>query len=159
MIYILYISYCSYKTDSEKHLVDMKSWFQARGYPNGLVQMEMNEVKFSGEWDKNKTRIKSKRVPLVITIHLLLKGCGIIIRKNLYLFYQKAQRVFTPGSMITFHSARKLSSYLVRAKLYPLERLLVIVSVMVNDMKFVTMLQKHRLKHRNSKYLKNKSSI
>ena len=35
---------------------------------------------------------------------------------------QEAQRVFTPGPMITFHSARKLSSYLVRAKLYPLER-------------------------------------
>ena len=131
LIYILYISYCSYKTDSEKHLVDMKSWFQARGYPNDLVQMEMNEVKFSGDWDKNKTNKKSKREPLVITFHLLLKGCGIIIRKNLY---QKSQRVFTPGSMITFHSASKLSSYLVRAKLYPLERLLVIVSVMVNDM-------------------------
>ena len=159
MIYILYISYCSYKTDSEKHFVDMKSWFQARGYPNDLVQMEMNEINFSGDWDKNKTNKKSKRVPLVITFHLLLKGCGIIIRKNLYLLCQKAQRVFAPGSMITFRSARKLSSYLIRAKLYPLERLLVIVGVMVNDMKFVTMLQKHRLKHRNSKYLKNTSSI
>ena len=49
LIYILYISYCSYKTDSEKHFVDMKSWFQARGYPNDLVQMEMNEIKFSGD--------------------------------------------------------------------------------------------------------------
>ena len=28
---------CSYKTDFEKHLVDMKSWFQARGYPSGLI--------------------------------------------------------------------------------------------------------------------------
>ena len=35
---------------------------------------------------------------------------------------QEDQRVFTPGPMITFRSARKLSSYLVRAKLYPLER-------------------------------------
>ena len=35
---------------------------------------------------------------------------------------QEAQRVFTPGPMITFRSARKLSSYLVRTKLYPLER-------------------------------------
>ena len=49
LIYILYICYCSYKTDSEKHFVDMKSWFQARGYPNDLVQMEMNEIKFSGD--------------------------------------------------------------------------------------------------------------
>ena len=35
---------------------------------------------------------------------------------------QKAQRVFTPGPMITFRSTRKLSSYLVRAKLYALEK-------------------------------------
>ena len=35
---------------------------------------------------------------------------------------QEAQRGFTPGPTITFRSARKLSSYLVRAKLYPLER-------------------------------------
>ena len=36
-------------------------------------------------------------------------------------------RVFTPGPMISFGSARKLSSYLVRAKLYPLERTFVSV--------------------------------
>ena len=35
---------------------------------------------------------------------------------------QEAQRVFTHGPMITFPSARKLSSYLVRAKLYRLEK-------------------------------------
>ena len=39
----------SYKTDFEKHLVDMKSWFQARGYPSDLVQKETNKVKFSGD--------------------------------------------------------------------------------------------------------------
>ena len=108
---------CYYKTDFEKHLVDMKSWFQARGYPSGLIQKEMNKVKFSGHWDKNKAKKKSKGVPLVITFHPLLKDVGSIIYKNLYLLYtdQEAQRVFLPGPMITFCSARKLSSYLVRA--------------------------------------------
>ena len=32
------------------------------------------------------------------------------------------KNVFTPAPMISFHSAKKLNSYLVRAKLYPLER-------------------------------------
>ena len=64
---------CSYKTDFEKHLVDMKSWFQARGYLNDLIQKEMNKVKFSGHWDKNKAKKESKGVPLVITFHPLLK--------------------------------------------------------------------------------------
>ena len=114
----------SYKTDFGKHLVDMKSWFQARGYSSDLVQKEMNKVKFSGNWDKNKTKKKSKGVPLVITFHPLLKDTGNIMHKNLYLLYmdQEAQRVFTPGPMVTFYSARKLSRYLVRAKFYPLER-------------------------------------
>ena len=115
---------CSYKTDFEKHLVDMKSWFQARGYPSDLIQKEMNKVKFSCHWNKNKTKKKSKGVPLAITFHPLLKDVGNIIHKNLCLLYkdQKTQRVFMTGPMITFRSARKLSSYLVRAKLYLLER-------------------------------------
>ena len=64
-------------------------------------------------------------VPLVITFHPLLKDVGNIIHKNLYLLYtdQEAQRAFTPGPMITFRSARKLSSYMTRAKLYPLEKI------------------------------------
>ena len=55
---------------------------------------------------------------------------------------EEAQRVFTPGLIKTFRSARKLSSYLVRAKLYPLEQ--TVGTCKVNDVKFVTMLQKHR---------------
>ena len=35
---------------------------------------------------------------------------------------EQAKKVFTPGPMISFCSGRKLSSYLVRAKLYPIER-------------------------------------
>ena len=45
----------------------MKSWFQARGYQIDLIQKEMNKVKFSDHWDKNKAQKKSKGVPLVIT--------------------------------------------------------------------------------------------
>ena len=35
---------------------------------------------------------------------------------------EEVKRVFTPGPMVSFRSSRKLSSYLVRAKLYPTER-------------------------------------
>ena len=35
---------------------------------------------------------------------------------------EEAKKVFTPGTMIFFRSARKLSSYLVRAKLHPIEK-------------------------------------
>ena len=35
---------------------------------------------------------------------------------------EEVKNVFNPGPMISFRGARKLSSYLVRAKLYPFER-------------------------------------
>ena len=35
---------------------------------------------------------------------------------------QEVKRTFTPQPMVSYRSARKLSSYLVRAKLYPIER-------------------------------------
>ena len=34
----------------------------------------------------------------------------------------EAEAVFLPGSMVLFSSAHKINSYLVRARLYPLER-------------------------------------
>ena len=73
----------------------MKSWFQARGYPSGLIQKEMNKVKFSGHWDKNKAKKKSKGVPLVITFHPLLKDVGNIIHKiSIYNTWTKMLKEF-----------------------------------------------------------------
>ena len=45
-------------------------------------------------------------------------------QQKLRLFYidQEVNKVFIPKPMVSFRSARKLSSYLVRAKLYSLER-------------------------------------
>ena len=53
-----------------------------------------------------------------------LKSMNKIILKYLDLLYidKEVKRVFTPKPMISFWGARKLSSYLVRAKLYPTER-------------------------------------
>ena len=62
-------------------------------------------------------------MPLVVTYQPLLKDIGNIVHKKLYLLYmdQEAQKRFTPRPMITFRSAKKLSGYFVRDKLYPLE--------------------------------------
>ena len=87
----------------------MKSWFQARGYPSDLFKKKWLKVNVQAI---GQTKQKLKGLPLVITFYLLIKSFGNIIHKDLYLLYmnQEAQRVFTPGPMITFRSARKLSS-------------------------------------------------
>ena len=108
---------CSQAEDFRKHTTELRSWFYKTGYPKGLVEREMRKVKRRKEREK-------KRVPFVITYNPSLKNIGRIINQNLYILCinEEVKTVFTPAPMISFRSARKLSSYLVRAKLYPLER-------------------------------------
>ena len=114
---------CYDKTDFERHLDDMKSWFQARSYPKHLAQKEMSKVRFNKE-NSNTKQSKSKGVTFVVTYHPLLKSFQSLINKHLNILYldENAKEVFMPGTIVTFRSSRKLSSYLVRAMLYPLER-------------------------------------
>ena len=67
----------------------------------------------------------SKGVSLVITFHPKFKSVGQLLNKHLHILYmdQEAKIVFAPGPMATFCSAHKLSSYLVRAKFYPIEQI------------------------------------
>ena len=113
---------CSHETDFRKHTTEMKSWFLKRGYPNNVIEKEMKKVKFSKISSTRKGN--AKVVPLVVTYHPGLKNINQIINKDLHLLYmdQEVKKVFTPKPMVSFRSARKLSSYLVRAKLYPLKR-------------------------------------
>ena len=119
----LRVSTISFKAeDFRKHTTEMKSWFYKRGYPKGLVEKKVGKVKFSGYTTRNKRQ--KKGIPLVITYHLSLKNIGRLINQNFYILYmnEDVENVFIPTLMISFCSARKLSSYLVRAKLCPLER-------------------------------------
>ena len=100
----------------------MKEWFIKRGYPESVIDKEMKKVRFSEQGQKSKK--VEKGVPFVVTYHPLLSKLSSIIHRNLYLLYmnQEVKNVFTPGPIVSYRSARKINSYLVRAKLYPLER-------------------------------------
>ena len=103
-----------------------KKWNCGSG-KESLIRSEMNKVKFSNlRLKSNDKNHKMKGIPLVVWYHPLLKFLSGIIDKNLSTLYmdKEVKKVFTLRSMVSFHrhSARKLSSYLIRAKLYPLER-------------------------------------
>ena len=101
----------------------MKIWFQKRGYPENVIENEMKKVNFPSF---NKVqRKKSKDIPFIVTYHPLLKQLEGILRSNKYLLNMNAEekQTFTPVPMVSYRSARKLSSYLVRAKLYPIDRI------------------------------------
>ena len=66
-----------------------------------------------------------KGIAFVVTYHTtLLNKLTFTIYKNLYLLYmnQEFKNVFTTGPILSFRTAMKIGSYLVSAKLCPLER-------------------------------------
>ena len=81
----------------------------------------MKKVNFG----KSRSKTKSATgVSFVVTYHPRLKALSKIIDENLNLLYinDKVKYTFTPRPMVSFRTSRKLSSYLVRAKLCLLER-------------------------------------
>ena len=130
---------CSYKNDFEKHLEEMKSCFRVRGYPDNVMKKEMDKVCFLKSTGSKSKSQESKGVPLVLAFHTKFKLIKLL-NTHLHMLYmdQETKNVFTPGPMATFRSARKLSSHIVRAKLYPIENeLLVRINVKVNVARFV----------------------
>ena len=113
---------CSEKKNFLKHMNEMKLWFLKRGYPENIVDQELGKVESSES--SRRTNKKDKGVCLVATYHPLLQNIGRIFHRHLDLLYtdQEVERVFTPGPMASLRSSRKISSYLVRAKLYPVEK-------------------------------------
>ena len=99
----------------------MKIWFQKRGYLQNIIKNELKKVKFPS---CNKAQRK-KGIAFVVTYHPLLKQLKGILRRNMYLLNMNVEvkQTFTPVPMVSNRSYRKLSSYLVRAKLYPKERI------------------------------------
>ena len=92
--------------------------------PAEIIHKKMSKVKFNFSKKINPKEKEEKVVPLVVTYHSSLNCLNKIIRRNLYLLHisDQVKKVFSPKPMIFFRSAKKLSSYLVRAKLYPIKR-------------------------------------
>ena len=113
---------CSLEKDFNYHKLNTKEWFIKRGYPESVIEKEMKKIRFSKQNQKSKKVVKGQ--PFVVTYHSLLNKLSSRIYRKFYLLYmnQEVKNIFTPGSIALFRSAAKISSYFVRAKLYPLER-------------------------------------
>ena len=98
----------------------MKSWFLKCSYPEHLIDTGMKKVKFKPREKTEKS--KSKGVTFVVTYHPTAICLPKIIRDNTYLLCinEEVKNLFLLGPIVSFGGAHELSSYLVRAKLYPL---------------------------------------
>ena len=113
---------CPEKEDFLKHMREMKLWLLKRDYLENIVDQELGKVESSES--SQKSNKKGKGICLVATYHPLLQNIGRIFHRHLHLLCtdQEVERIFTPDPMVSFWNARKISSYFIRAKLYPLER-------------------------------------
>ena len=95
----------------------MKSWFLKREYSEKLNENKIRKVKLC-------ERVKC--IPFAVTYLPQLKNLEIIINQKFYLLdmNEKTKKVFSPRPMISFRSPRKVSGYLVKAKLHRLDRIL-----------------------------------
>ena len=114
---------CSEKNDLNVHVEDLKIWFRKRGYPYYLIQEQVEKALRLTPSDENNSK-KVNGVPLVVTYNPTFKNLFQVKRKNLQLLYadKQVKKVFSPAPFVFFRSKRNLKSYLVRSKIYPLER-------------------------------------
>ena len=86
-----------------------------------MINRKRRRVKFG----ENKQTCSAKGVPFEVTYHSMPKSLGKTFHNNIHLLYmnEEVRSTFTPGSMISFRTQRKICSYLVRAKLNPLKRI------------------------------------
>ena len=105
---------------------ELKNWFSKRGYPAKVISEQVNRALRSEENVKEKDgqHMKENGVPLVVTYNPNFKNLSLLIRKNLQFLYghTETKRVFTPAPFVSIPSVRNLKSFLVRSKVYPLER-------------------------------------
>ena len=113
---------CSEKNDLNGHVEDLKTWFCKRGYPNLIKEQVEKALRLTLSDKSNSKEVNS--VPLVVTNNPAFKNLFQVIRKNPQLLYtdEEVKKVFSPAPFVSFRSARNLESYLVRSKIYPLER-------------------------------------
>ena len=117
---------CSQKCYLDPHVKELKNWFSKRGYPEKVISEQVNRTLRSEEnvKEKNGQHMKENGVPLVVTYNTNFKNLSFLIRKNLQFLYAdpETKRVYTPAPFVSFRSVRNLKSFLVKSKVYPLER-------------------------------------
>ena len=118
----LFSRICSRGNDFNRHKSNMKIWFPKQRYPENIIENEMKKVRFSS--CTTVQRKQNKSIPFAVTYHSFWRQLEGILRRKHYLLNMNTdvKQKFTPGPLVSYRKSRKLSSYLERAKLYPLDR-------------------------------------
>ena len=113
---------CTFENDFLRHRYEIKSWLQSWDCPENVINTDMKICFFTRIFGKSSN--KNKSVQFVLTYYSLLETVNCIIRKQLHLLYmnEEVKKAFQPRPMVSFKNPRNLNCYLVRPKLYSLEK-------------------------------------
>lgn len=114
---------CSNEKDFADNIESLKQWFLCRGYPSFLIDKELGKVMIMPRAVLFEERQKEPKnaVPLVVDFCPILSSLPKLIRSLAFILHLDAEtkKVFPEIPFVSFRSPRNLSSYLVRARLYP----------------------------------------
>ena len=110
------------KNDFKAHFFRIKGWFFRKDYPVKMVNDHIDKVVFS-----KTSRIKKsseKRIPFKVTYRPKIKDLITLIKDFLPFLYSNEEvgKIFSPSPIVSNRSSRKRKNYIVRSKLYPVER-------------------------------------
>ena len=100
----------------------MKEKFLVRGYPEKLVNDQIDKLVFGVNPPVKKS--SESRIRFVGTYHLNVEDLGKLIKDLLTFLYsdEEVEKVFSPPPIASYSIVRKIKDYIVRSKLYPVER-------------------------------------
>ena len=113
---------CSSHNDFNAYISNLKDWLLAKYYRQKVVSEQIVKVVFGKQPSRKDT--SEQGVPFVAKYHPKLKDLGKLI-ENLELFLNsdsEVRRDFSPAPIVSYRNARKIKDYIVRSKLYPIER-------------------------------------
>ena len=94
----------------------MKEWFLARGYPERVVNNQIDKVVFGR--DQSVTKNLTSSIPFVATYHPNVKELRKLIRDVLPFLYSdgEVQKIFSPTPIVSYGIAKKTKDHILRSK-------------------------------------------
>ena len=96
--------------DLKSHVKDLKGWFLRRGYPQRIVEEQMDRAfRLLVKHDTQQNKIESG-ISLVVTYNPAFSNLSTTSRKNYNILYSdvEVRTVFMPSPFVAHRSARKL---------------------------------------------------
>ena len=100
----------------------MEKWFLARGYSEIVVNNQRDKVAF--DRDQSVMKNLESGIPFITTYLPKVKELGKLIRDLLLFLHSdgEVQKVISPPLIVSYRSARKIKDFIVRSKLYLVEK-------------------------------------